>query len=286
MCSPAVPAGCGPAKRSTATRSSAGTSIRESAATQTYVVPGQSVATSARPAWKSAMRAAMTRIDIGRMRPRVDGGDEQRMRAGIGGRHLRVRPRAQRRPQAGVEEQRAGADGVERRARRVRPRRLRKGVGGGIHRNDDGFQPASLAAMDGRDGAAGGRQMADARIALVLDERRPPPHAVADRDQHGGFQPRKVRRDPADGRRGRRGVDGILRGRPRQRNVESPGDSMDRHRMGSLSSDRIRAASRGRRRRRCSAAADSQRSLAVRPPNIVDRGQTRRIRRREARVAP
>ena len=170
-------------------------------------------------------------LRVGRVRPRVDGGDEQRVRRRGGIRHPRERPRAQGRPQPRLDEQRADGRAVERLrggAGVRRERRLRAGavVGGDV--DDDRLQRPPVAAVHRRDGTRRSRRVAHAGHGAVLHERRAAQHAVAGLDQQRRLHPDEVGRHQRHAARRRRVVD-VRRRRAGQRNVEPLGDLVHGH---------------------------------------------------------
>ena len=174
-------------------------------------------------------------VRVGRERFRVHRGDEDRLRHGAGRRGAPEGARAERRPVPGVHQQRlhvlAGecARVPSRVAGEADARAARSRLVGRIHPHDDRDQRPLGAAVHRRHGSRGGGGEADARLLAILEQQLPAPHRVARPDVHRRLHAGIV--GGADGdRRRRRGVLERLLGRPRDRQAQSPPETVRGHR--------------------------------------------------------
>ena len=182
-------------------------------------------------------RSVAARDDGGDGRPervRVHRGDEDRMgpRGGIG--DPSEGAGAERRPLAGLDEQRThviaghpgrmpAGEGAERRRFRPAPLPFRA-----AHVDHHRLQRAAVTPVDSDDGTGGGRRVTHARHRLVLETQLAARDRVARRDVHGGTQPDVISGDQRDAARRRSVVDAVGR-RSRDRQAQPAPYAVARH---------------------------------------------------------
>jgi hypothetical protein len=151
--------------------------------------------------------------DVGGVRVGVDGGDEQGPRGAVGGGDLREGARADRGPQARLEQEGLDRVGVE----VARSLALDGRVGGEVdllvlfgELDHEADERPLLAAVDGDDGAGGWRGEADAGGLAVLEQHLAALDLVADLGLHSGLHAEVVGAEEGDPMEPRPRGDGLL----------------------------------------------------------------------------